>query len=132
MGILHDWGGKPMKVKQPAMIRSIPAAVLISLCFILLGSAAVPAWMVELVSENEYLELYFNSQTTSAVYDDSMTKPGFPTLQDRAKARAAVRDRLSSQVVIFHGAGSGTERTATSTVSSMSSMSIRISKMVSG
>lgn len=102
-----------MKVKQPAMIRSIPATVLISLCFILLGSAAVNASLdgFELVSENEYLELYFNSQTTEiAVYDKLNDKTWFSNPQDRAKARAAVRDRLSSQVVIFHGAGSGTEK----------------------
>lgn len=101
-----------MKVQQPA-IRLTPAAVIISLCFILLVSAAVDARLdgFDLVSENEYLELYFNSQTTEiAVYDKVNDKTWFSNPQDRAKARAAVRDRLSSQVVIFHGAGSGTEK----------------------
>jgi hypothetical protein len=89
------------------------AAVLISLCLILLGSAAVHASLdgFELVSENEYLELYFNSQTTEiAVYDKVNAKIWFSNPQDRAKARAGVRDRLNSQVVIFHGAGTGTEK----------------------
>ena len=102
-----------MKVQQQALIRSIPAAVLTSLCLILLVSAAVYAVPdgFDLVSENEYLELYFNSQTTEiAVYDKLNDKTWFSNPQDRAKARAAVRDRLSSQVVIFHGAGSGTEK----------------------
>ncbi|HHX01535.1 MAG TPA: hypothetical protein GX739_02565, partial [Firmicutes bacterium] len=83
-----------MKVQQQALIRSIPAAVLTSLCLILLVSAAVYAVPdgFDLVSENEYLELYFNSQTTEiAVYDKLNDKTWFSNPQDRAKARAAVR-----------------------------------------
>lgn len=83
------------------------------LCIVVLLSATVSASLngFELVAQNDYLALYFNPKTTEiAVHDLVNDKMWYSNPQDRNTARAAVRDRLSSQIVIYHGAGSGTEK----------------------
>ena len=100
-----------MDTRQSTFKNTI--ANLVVLCLVLLFSVSVSASLsgFETVEENDYLTLYFNKDTTEiAVKDKINDKMWFSNPQDRDTVRAAVRNRLNSQVVIYHGAGSGTEK----------------------